>query len=428
MADPVTRLVRTILPAGVTFLLLMVVAPVAGRAGADRPVALWLPFAVIAGATVLLARSRGTVVRIAARITRRGEVTPYSALAEAARHLRSPSLRDALPGLARALAGGTGARRATIWLVVGDRLTLVASSPAVRAGGPESVAGLDALLSRPGIAYAVPRLNTGGPRAVLAIEKPGSPVTKQDRRLLDDIAHGTALLLRRTTLNNELTEHALRADQLVRESHDFQRRLAQAREVERRRLRTQLSRATAGRLAALRAHLSAARTTLGGHSAGRALRLARTELDELIDRFRVIARGVYPAVLRGQGPAAALEELVADLGRPVRLSGDLDVRAGWAVESAAYQVTAAALEVLATHPAAEEIRVRVVHGEARMRILVEDPAPPVTAEQMRAVLVDDVERLAALGGAIEFADGEAGELCLDAWLPDGLDARTEPTS
>ena len=36
-------------------------------------------------------------------------------------------------------------------------------------------------------------------------------------------------------------------------------------------------------------------------------------LDELLDRFRVIARGVYPAVLRDQGPAAALDEVIADL-------------------------------------------------------------------------------------------------------------------
>ena len=38
---------------------------------------------------------------------------------------------------------------------------------------------------------------------------------------------------------------------------------------------------------------------------------ARTALDELLERFRVIARGVYPAVLRDQGPVAALDEVIA---------------------------------------------------------------------------------------------------------------------
>ncbi|MEU4245049.1 hypothetical protein [Actinoplanes sp. NPDC026619] len=425
MADPATRLVRTILPAGVTFLLLVAVTAVTGWAGASRPVALALPFAVIAGATVLLTRLRGAVVTIAERITRRREVTPYSALAEAARHLRSPSLLEALPGLARSLADGTGAQRSTIWLAVGGRLAVIASYPEGLSVEPESAASLPALLSRPGITHAVPLLDAGELRAVLAIEKPESPVTAQDRILLNDLAHGTALLLRRANLNTELTERVRRADRLVRELHDFRRRLARAREVERRRLLTQLSRATSGRLDALRTHLTAARSTLGGHGAGAALRLARAELDELIDRFRVIARGVYPTVLRGQGPAAALEELVADLDRPVRLTGDLHVRAGWAVESAAYQVTAAALEVLATQPAAAEIRVRVAHGDARVRILIEDPSPPVTAEQLRAALVDDVERLVALGGAVECADGNGGELRLFAWLPDRPDTTRE---
>jgi hypothetical protein len=425
VTDPGTRLVRSILPAGVTFLLLVAVAAVTGRAGASRPVTLALPFAVIAGATVLLTRLRGAVVSTAEWITRRRAVTPYSALTEAVRHLRSPSLREALPGLAQALADGTGAQRSTIWLAVGDRLTVIASYPVGQPGDPESAASLPELLSRPGIGYAVPLLDAGELRAVLAIEKPESSVTAQDRTLLNDIAHGTALLLRRANLNTELTERVRRADRLMRELHDFRRRLARAREVERRRLLTQLSRATAGRLDALRTHLTAARATLGGQGAGSALRLARAELDELIDRFRVIARGVYPTVLRGQGPAAALEELVADLDRPVRLTGDLDVRAGWAVESAAYQVTAAALEVLAARPAAAEIRVRVTHGDARMRILIEDPAPPVTAEQMRTALVDDVERLVALGGAVECADGDGGGLRVDAWLPDRPDTTRE---
>ncbi|WP_213005976.1 hypothetical protein [Paractinoplanes toevensis] len=408
-----------------TFLLLVATAAVAGWAGASRPVALVLPFAVIAGATVLLTRLRKAVVTAAERITRRRVVTPYSALAEAVRHLRSPSLREALPGLAKALADGTGAQRSTIWLADGDRPAVIASYPIGRSGRPESTASLPALLSRPGIAHAVPLLDAGELRAVLAIEKPESPVTAQDRMLLNDIAHGTALLLRRATLNNELTEHVRRADRLVRELHDFRRRLGRAREVERRRLLTQLSRATSGRLDALRTHLTAARATLGGHGAGPALRLARAELDQLIDRFRVIARGVYPTVLRGQGPAAALEELVADLDRPVRLTGDLHARAGWAVESAAYQVTAAALEVLAAQPAAGEIRVRVTHGNTRVRILIEDPSPPVTAEQMRAALVDDVERLTALGGAVECADGKRGGLRLYAWLPDRPDTARE---
>ena len=65
-----------------------------------------------------------------------------------------------------------------------------------------------------------------------------------------------------------------------------------------------------------------------------------------------------------------------------------------------------------------------------MRVLVEDPSPSVTLEDLRAALTDDVERLAALGGDLEFVQAEQvgpnesrrAALRLLAWLPDRLDA------
>jgi signal transduction histidine kinase len=158
-------------------------------------------------------------------------------------------------------------------------------------------------------------------------------------------------------------------------------------------------------------------------------------VDELLDRFRVIARGVYPAVLRGQGPGPALEELAADLPRPVRLSGDLDVRLAWEIESAIYQVTAAALELLAAQPAAAEIQVTLVRAGGRMRVIVEDPSPTVTMVQVRAALNDDVERLVALGGNVENLEvggirpggnSPVSALRLIAWLPERLDVLADP--
>lgn len=424
---PVARLLRWGLPAGAVFLLLVLVTGVADLLDASAGVGAGMSVAGVAAATALLARLRGAVDEVVERVTHYREVTPYSALADAARRLRSPSLREALPGLAQVLADGTGARRAAVWLAVDERLVVTASYPAAGDATPDDAENLAVLLTRPGIGHVVPVLDGSRLRAVLSIEKPELPVTPDDRVLMQDVANGAALLLRTVALNAELSDRVRRADRLADELRASRRRLARAREVERRRLLSELSRATSGRLVALREQVAAARAGVhdpgsGRRLAGEAVARARTEVDDLLDGFRVIARGVYPAVLRGQGPGAALEEFVADLRRPVRLAGDLDVRVAWEIESAVYQVTAAALAVLAAQPATAEIRVRMTRADARVRVLVEDPAPPVTAERVRSVLVDDTERLVALGGDITWAPGDGPALRLLAWLPDRLDA------
>jgi len=325
--------------------------------------------------------------------------------------------RDAaLPGLARDLAEGTKARRATIWLAVGDRLVATASHPP--AGEPDSADNLAVLLARPGLGHVVPVLDRTALRAVLSIEKPELPVTPGDRVLMQDMATGAALLLRAVALNAELADRVRHADQLAAELGTSRQRLAEARRTERRRLLGELTRATSGRLVTLRGHVTAALDD--PRTAGTALAAARAEVDELLDRFRVIARGVHPAVLRSQGPGPALAETIADLPRPVRLTGDLGLRVAWEIESAVYQVTAAALALLAA-AAGAELDVRLTHGDGRVRVLVHDPEPPVTAPQLRTALVDDIERLVALGGDVDCPDA-AGELRLAAWLPDRLDA------
>jgi signal transduction histidine kinase len=434
------KLLRAALVTGGTFVLLVIVIGAADLRDASEQLTTVLPFLAVGVAAAAFAQLRPGIDRVVERFTHYHEVTPYSALADAAQRLRSPSLDQALPGLARAIAEGTRARRATIWLAVGDRLAAAASYPSTDDGTPDAVENLALLLIQPGISHLVPVLDGSELRAVLSIKKPEMPITSGDRVLMEDVANGAAVLLRTVALNAELSERVRRADQLADALHASRQRLALAREVERRRLLTELSRATSGRLAALRDRVAVARADLGdpgtvARRARDALDQARFEVDELLDRFRVIARGVYPAVLRGQGPGPALEELAADLRRPVRLTGDLDVRLTWEIESAIYQVTAAALEVLAAQPAMGEIKVTLIRAGGRVRAMVEDPSPSITMAQLRATLTDDVERLVALGGNVQDleagSDRPAGDspgsaLRLIAWLPERLDVLADP--
>jgi signal transduction histidine kinase len=391
-------------------------------AGAAVPTAL-LSFAA---AAVAAAGLQALLPRFLPDPVARDGATRYAALAEAARRGQSGSLEQALPGLARVVAEGTGASRAVVWLAVGPRLVAAAVHPPESGAGEESVADLAALLAHPDTDSAVPVLDGPVLRAVLAIRKP-SAVSAADRQLMQDVAGGAALVLRVAALNAELAERVQRAAALAGELHASRHRLASARDAERRRLVAELAYATGDRLADLRAEVTAARAALDGDGADPAaaqavLGRARERLDELLERFRAVARGVYPAVLRDQGPAAALDEVVADLPRPVRTSGGTAERLPWELESGIYYAAATAVRALAGRPADTALLVRLEHAAGRIVLEVEDPAPLVPAGRLVELLADDADRLAALGGGVELEVPARGGLLLRAELPD----RVEP--
>jgi signal transduction histidine kinase len=433
----VARLVRVLVVACLVALVLLVVADGSVFAFGYGPIVVLLPFLAMGLLALGMALVLPRVNAVVQRLTHHRHVTPYSALAAAAARIRAGSLDEALPGLAQVLADGTGAMRAVVWLAVGDRLVAAATHPP-EAGGepgapPAEVPNLAVLLTRPDTDHVVPVLDGTLLRAALAIGKPGVPITPADQRLVEDVAHGAALLLRGVALNAELADRVRRADDLATEMQASRQRLARAREVERRRLVMELGNATTDRLAGLRAGVTAAREGLQGSDpdtepAQQALLRARVGLDELLDRFRVIARGVYPAVLRDQGPAAALDEVAADLPRPVRLTGDLGGRLDWEIESGLYYVVAAAITLLAGRRSEAELTVRLERADGRVSVRIDDPADPGTAEQLRAALADEVERLAALGGDLELSGPLAGAeevIRLRAWLPDRLERVVE---
>lgn len=384
-----------------------------------------LPFVAAGVAAAGMVAAREPIDRLVRGLTRHRFTTPYSVLAQTTARVGARSLARALPGLAQVLADGTGAQRAALWLVVEGRLVETAAHPP-EDGPPAVVENLAVLLARPGADHVVPVLDGSMLRAALVIDKPDTPITPADQRLMRDVADGAGLLLRSVQRRAELQERVRQADELADELGESRRRLTRAREVERHRLSGELSQATTDRLAVLRDALQTAAGELDA-AAGRprpasdALVVARASLDELLDRFRVIARGVYPAVLRDLGPAAALEEVLADLPRTVRLTGVLAARLAWEVESGIYYLTTAAVTHLAGRPAHTELHVRLEHQDGRLSVRIEDPElDPGSAAALRAQLAGDIERLAALGGAVEVTEYAAGVTVL-AWLPDRLE-------
>ena len=384
-----------------------------------------LPFLTAAVCAMGVRAVLGPIDRAIERITRLHATTPYSVLAEAAGRIRSGELDTALPGLAKVLVDGTTARRAGIWVVSSDRLVAAAVYPAADTPLPD-VANLAVLLDRPDVDHVMPVVEGEVLRAALTIDKSGAPITAADRQLLRDVASGARLLLRGIALTAELRERVRHAADLGAELNRSRSRLARARAMERRRLAAELAHAATGRLAEVRAGLDHVRDDVLAQRPDEAvagLVQVRVGLDEVIERFRSVARGVYPAVLRDHGPSAALEELIIDLPRRVDLLGSLSRRLAWEVESGIYYVAASALHCLAERPG-PPIRVTFDHSGGRLSVKIVDPRPNVSIGGLRAELANDLERLAALGGSVDFGrDGAA--IVLAASLPERLEPLVE---
>jgi signal transduction histidine kinase len=399
---------------------------VVGGLGALLPAQrlLW-PFVAAALAAAFVLPLVPRLDRAVARARGQRSGDPHDALVAAAQRMAAGRLEEVLPVIADVLAEGTGAVRAAVWLAVGDRLVEASSSPADGPG--RAVGSVAALLAEPDTDSLVPVLDGNDLRALLVVTKP-APITAADRRLLRDLAGGTALLLRVVALNTELADRVRRADELAEVLQASRQRLDSAREQERRRLVHELSYLTGERVAALRTELDAVRATLAGAGGDpAALRAAfgraRERLDDLLERFRSVARGVYPTLLRDLGPVAALDEVAADLPRPVRLPAGPVPRLAWELESGLYHLAASALRALAGVPGDDEVTVDLTARPGAALLVVEDPAPPLGAGELRALLADDTERVTALGGDVEVAPlrSETG-LVVRARVPD----RVEP--
>jgi hypothetical protein len=424
----------------VAVVFLVVAVSLSAMLGSSATSLLLPPFLAAAVSVAGLALLQNRIGQLVSRVAHVPLTSRYSALAATVARIRAGSLEQALPGLAQVLANGTGAQRAEVWLAVDERLVSAARYPTSPNDTPRALENLGVLLAQPDSSHVVPVLDGSRLRAALAIGKPGRPVTPDDQLLMQDVARGAGMLLRGVRLNVELEGRVRRAAELADELQASRGRLAHARQVERCRLVTELGNATTGRLATLRADLADAgdaldeiledtpkpdseaspQTSPAADAARRAVQLARTGLDELLERFRVIARGVYPAVLRDQGPPSALDELATDLLRPVVVAGRLPARLAWEVESGIYYVAASAMQLLGENPTERALRVQVAHADGRLAVRLDDPSPPMSVEQLRHGLAGDIDRLAALGGDVEIKQDESGTIVLRGWIPDQL--------
>ncbi len=376
--------------------------------GGERSVGLSL------GATAMVAvvfqPARQRVQRFANRVVYGDRSAPYDVLSHLSTRMTGTFETDeVLPRLARLLGGATGATRVEVWLRVGDRLHLEASSPPREPRAPALALAAGDVPQLPGASFSAPVRDDGELLGALALEKaPGDPVTPPERKLTEDVARQAALLLRNVRLIEEL-----------RASRE---RIVAAQDDERRRLERDIHDGAQQQLVTLSLATRLAQSSLGSDAPAALTDLLERAVEESKQahaELRELARGIHPRILTERGLPAAIRSLAERAPVPVRVEAEPDGRLPEAIEATAYFAVSEALQNVAKYAEAGSATVSVNHRDGMLLVQVRDDgiggADPSRGSGLRGL----IDRIDAVGGRLEVESPAGGGTRLTVVLPLG---------
>jgi GAF domain-containing protein len=178
-------------------------------------------------------------------------------------------------------------------------------------------------------------------------------------------------------------------------------RIVAAADRARRRIERDLHDGAQQRLVSLALHLREAQEAApeAGELAGR-LAGAVTEVTEVLEELREIARGIHPAILTEGGLPPALRALARRSAVPVSLDINVAERLPEPVEIAAYYAISEALTNTAKHAHASAAQVEVAARDADLRICIRDDGRGGADFAGGSGLAGIKDRMEALGGRI----------------------------
>jgi signal transduction histidine kinase len=330
---------------------------------------------------------------LANRLVYGKRATPYEVLSEFSERMTAAYATEDLPDrMARILAEGTGATRATVWVAVGGELRPAASWPVD--GDPPHLAirlnGHD-IAAPPGADAFLPVRHQEEVLGALSVQKPPSdPVTPAEEKLVADLASQAGLVLRNVRLIEEL-----RASR---------QRLVKAQDEERRRLERNIHDGAQQQLVALSVKLTLVRA-MSRKDAARAdamLEELQGEAQDAMENLRDLARGIYPPLLADHGLVAALEAQARKAAISVQIESDGISRYPQEAEAAVYFCTLEALQNVAKYARATRALVRLREEDRALVFEVSDDGVGFdpSSQGYGTGLQGMADRLAALGGAI----------------------------
>jgi signal transduction histidine kinase len=398
----------------ITAVYVGVVVGIGNAIGARGEPNLGLQIAATALVAVAFQPVRERIQRLANRLVYGRRASPYETLARFSdRVAGSYAAEDVLPRTARVLADGTGARRASVWVRVGDELRESARWPSGNAPGEPLLLNGDEVPDIPGADRTLAVRHGGELLGALAVTKaPGDPLRAQEEALLRDLASQAGLVLRNVRLTEELRERLEQVSRLADRLRDSRRRIVATQDAERRTLERNIHDGAQQHLVALAVQLNLARATASKDpEKARPLveGLVRATNDALTE-LRDLARGIYPPLLEGEGIAAAIRAQAERAPVTVQVEAEGLGRYPREVEAAAYFCILEALQNVAKYADATVTRVRLREEDGALRFEVRDDGkgfdPGSTA--WGSGLTNMTDRVAALGGtvAVDSASGE----------------------
>jgi signal transduction histidine kinase len=328
--------------------------------------------------------------RMADRIVYGGRATPYEVLAEFSTQVAGAyRAEDVLPQMAQILGDAVGARRAVVWLRVGDELRPAAVSPAGDAPVAVRLPG-EELPTLPDDAAMEVRDRGELLGAVSVTMPPNDPMNPSKGRLIRDLASQAGLVLRNVRLIEELRES--------------RRRIVAAQDERAKKLERDIHDGAQQQLVALTVKLRLAEQLAGRDDAKTKEMLVQLqgEATDALHNLRDLARGIYPPLLADAGLAAALEAQARKSPVPVVVEADGVGRYPQEVEAAVYFCVLEALQNVAKYARTDRASVHLHEVDGDLTFAVEDDGigfEPATARG--SGLRNMRDRIEALRGELE---------------------------
>jgi signal transduction histidine kinase len=381
-------IVYGVLGAFITVVYVVVVVVIGAIFGPTEGLALIATAIVAVAAHPVRERAR----HAANRFVYGNRATPYEVLSGFSESVAAAYAgEDILPRMARLLAEGTGATRATVWLRVRSDLRPGATWPTASDPDPPKPLVDGQLPLFPGANAAVAVRHGDELLGALTVSKPPrDPIRPEEEKLIAELGVQAGLVL-----NNF---------RLIEDLRSSRQRLVAAQDEERRRLERNLHDGAQQQLVALAVKVRLAESLIGkDDEQRRALQAIQDDAQEALDNLRETARGIYPPLLADQGLQTALEAHARRTALPVTFEFDGVERYPPDVEAAIYFFVLEALQNVAKYADASSVTIRLREWEGDIDVSVIDDGrgfdPEATPLGMGLQNMSD--RLAALGGRLE---------------------------